>query len=253
MTTRSDRLTTVNTIATKVYLQLKDDILNGDIPPGTHLVKRALAQRYGVSVPPIAEACLRLENDGLVENSPLQGSFVISVSPEKIHDEMLYREAIECQIARVFSRQASERAKSHLMELADAVDEIHERLQAGEHGSEKLYLARHTEFHMRLAKLSGSDVLYQHLKRLWGRMLVQIWNVDFTVFPSPKGWHATLAEKLCSGSELEAEEAMREHIYINWDKKISSDLPDMYRKKHNIFDEIELMRNEEDGDADLLD
>lgn len=253
MLSNSERFQPV-TIATKVYRQLRADIINGVFPPGTHLVKRTLAKKYGVSVPPVIEACLRLENDGLVESSPLIGSYVMNVFPDKIEDELVFREAIESQIARTYAVRAGERERQHLLRLARELDELQDNMDFDDPEQVKQFQQVHTDFHLVLAKLSGAKLLYQEMKKLWFRRLMLIWNVDKKKFPNPRKWHIRLTEALNSGDPEVADRAMREHFTINNDKKTGTVLKTLYSEREQFMESLllepsanaELAEDEED-------
>ena len=55
-----DAGTDADTSAEKLYERLRNDIVAGVFRPGTHLVKRVLAGRYGVGVALVVEALIRL-------------------------------------------------------------------------------------------------------------------------------------------------------------------------------------------------
>ena len=237
MTSQSDRILP-NTMATKVYLQIKDDIINGVFAPGTHLVRRTLAKRYGVSMLPVLEACLRLETDGLVENSPLMGSFVVDITPEKARDELILRQAIECQAAREYAVYSSTRDKEQLMKAARLLDSIQEKLNPDNREHEQLFQRQHGEFHLAIAKMSGALLLYQQMKKVWYRTLMLICNMNSTLYPHPKGWHTQLTEALNSGDPETAEKVMRTHILYRSEKNQESIHEVLKRGREELIDAI---------------
>lgn len=212
------------TMAARVYEELKSDILNGVFPPGTHLVKRALAHRYGVSVPPVSEACLRLEIDGLVENSPMFGSFVIDVTPDTLEDELDLREALECQLARLFVKRASEHERAAVQHAANAVDDVAKHIANGDMSKLGEMHKKHYEFHSLIAKGSGTKLLSTHLHRLWQGRLQRNWSENAGLMCGTRPTHAKLARALTGADADKAEKCMREHIlecgqiYINHGK-----------------------------------
>lgn len=239
-----------DTVASKVYERLRYDIIHGIFQPGTHLVKRVLAKKYGVSVPPVIEACLRLENDGLVESSPLVGSFVPVMTPEKLQEEQYFREAIECQIARVFAIRASNQDRELIMKLAEELDAI-ERVGNPENPQvNRKYQQMHSDFHVTLAKLSRVKLLYQQVKKVWFRRLMFIWNADKKRFPTPSDWHVTLTSALNSGNPERAEVAMRYHFNINTAKKTEA-IPENIYQASSFFAEVLSSPNDEDDPSDL--
>lgn len=237
MSPQSDR-SPPNTLAHQVYKAIRNDIINGAFSPGTHLVKRTLAKKYGVSVPPVIEALIRLESDGLVENSPLLGTYVMQILPEKIEDELIFREAIEGQVARVFAKRAGEREKKYVMMLAEELDQLQEKVAGGDKMVERKFQQQHCEFHIMLAKLSGADILYQQVRRLWFRRLMLIWNMGKDKLPGQKIWHRKLADHLNSGDPERAYQAMREHLNLNIDIKTDSRLRQLYQEQEGLLEEL---------------
>ena len=55
------------TLADRVFSLLQDDIVRGEIPPGSKVSETELAGRYGVSRGPLREAIRRLESRKLLE------------------------------------------------------------------------------------------------------------------------------------------------------------------------------------------
>lgn len=63
----------------EAYLQLRNWILDGTLPPGAQLRDKELALQLGVSRTPIREALLRLEDEGLVKTTPNRSTRVSSI------------------------------------------------------------------------------------------------------------------------------------------------------------------------------
>ena len=55
-------------LSDKAYHAVRDEILRGQLRPGTPLSRRRLARQLGMSVLPVTDALRRLEGDGLVES-----------------------------------------------------------------------------------------------------------------------------------------------------------------------------------------
>lgn len=207
-----------STITKKVYLSIKEDILTGVYPPGSHLVRRNLAKKYSVSVLPVMEAFYRLETDGLIENSPHLGAFVVNIDNDRLHEELVLREAIECQTARQYALSCSENDKKYLAELARNLDAKQLLSAEGEQESGREFQKLHCDFHKEVARLSGIQLLYRQVKNLWYRRIMFACNLNSALFSNPPGWHAKLADALNSGDPEAAEREMRNHILYNSDK-----------------------------------
>lgn len=84
---RTPSLATVNgapTRATNLYDQLRQDLLGGQLEPGSKLAIEALAQHYATSATPLREALNRLVSDGLVERREQRGFVVAGISADDL-------------------------------------------------------------------------------------------------------------------------------------------------------------------------
>lgn len=79
----------------KVYLKLKDDILENKLKPGEKLVEEDLANEFKVSRTPVREALKQLDQDGLVTYYPRRGSVVSELSLKDAKELYEVREVLE--------------------------------------------------------------------------------------------------------------------------------------------------------------
>ena len=63
----------METLAESTVIRLRDQVLSGELPPGTQLQEVPLAKRFGVSRTPIREALTMLAHEGLVVALPRRG------------------------------------------------------------------------------------------------------------------------------------------------------------------------------------
>ena len=68
------------------YESIKKGIIEGKLQPGSKLVVRELAERYGVSPTPVKQALNRLASEGLVESVPRRGMYLKPVTWSEICD-----------------------------------------------------------------------------------------------------------------------------------------------------------------------
>ena len=74
------------TVSDKVYLWIKNAIINGDLKPGERIVQETLTEQLQVSRTPVRDALQRLDSEGLVIIRPFHGATVFELSPERIHE-----------------------------------------------------------------------------------------------------------------------------------------------------------------------
>ena len=96
------------TLADQVLQNIQDDIVNGDIAPGTKVSESALASKYGVSRGPLREAISRLESRGLIERAPNVGARVVSLSHKELIELYQIRENLEGLACRLAAENMSD-------------------------------------------------------------------------------------------------------------------------------------------------
>jgi len=90
-----------------IAAQLRQEILRGQVSPGSALRQEALAKRFSVSRIPVREALRALERDGLVAVHPNRGAYVVELSVEQIEEITDLRILIEADlIARSVPRMS---------------------------------------------------------------------------------------------------------------------------------------------------
>ena len=72
-------------LSDRAYAAIREEILRGQLRPGTPLSRRRLARELGMSVLPVTDALRRLEVDGLVESRARAGTRVRVPSDADIH------------------------------------------------------------------------------------------------------------------------------------------------------------------------
>ncbi|NEU30461.1 GntR family transcriptional regulator [bacterium LRH843] len=82
-------------IKDKVYLELQNQIVIGELKPKERLTELDLASQFGCSQAPVREALQKLEEEGLVDLIPYTGVFVTEISFEEIKELFEYRRLIE--------------------------------------------------------------------------------------------------------------------------------------------------------------
>ncbi len=89
------RDTNAETRARGVFARLREEILTGQLAPGTKLKAASLSERFDVSMSVVREALTRLAEQGLVLSAPHTGFQVKPVSVEDLRDLTQMRADIE--------------------------------------------------------------------------------------------------------------------------------------------------------------
>lgn len=143
-----------------IYEQLRADILQLRLPPGTEIREAELAARFEVSKSPVRDALMRLEREALVITSPRQGYRVAPVSLADVQDMFHLRAALERACMERIVRQASD------AELATL--EPFRRYEADSWAGG--FIDYNRAFHRTLAELAANVRMREHLADLIDQM-----------------------------------------------------------------------------------
>lgn len=83
------------TLGSKIFMVLRDKILNEEYASGHKLNEIVLSKELNISRTPIREALKQLELEGLVKSIPNKGVYVLGFSPRDIDDMLEIRYALE--------------------------------------------------------------------------------------------------------------------------------------------------------------
>lgn len=199
------------TMAERVFEEIQDAIVRGDVAPGTRLAEPDLARQYGVSRGPLREALQRLEARHLVERIPHVGARVAALSFERLIDIYRAREALEGMACRLATEHGSEAELAALEELLEEHGDLGE-VRAGVGYFQK---EGDLDFHFRIARASGNAILEQLLcEELYH--LMRLYRYKFSGFRGrPKlalEEHRRIVAAMREGDADFAELLMRRHI-----------------------------------------
>jgi DNA-binding GntR family transcriptional regulator len=192
----------------RVCRLLRERIHSGDLAPGTRLVRRVLAKQMNVSPLPVLEAIYQLVQDGLVEALPMAGARVRPLTTDRILNDLMLREALDSQVARILATKLTAADHAGLYAAADEVDRLMAQPEPRSHAG----MEAHARFHLQLAQLTGYALLVAETRRVWSRLFMLYAWVAMELVPPPANWHRQLVTALASGDVRVADEAARGHV-----------------------------------------
>jgi DNA-binding GntR family transcriptional regulator len=207
----------------KLASQLHARVLSGELPSGTRLRQKALAEEFGVSRTPVREALRKLQAGGLVELQPNRGAVVRGLSPREIRDAYEVRAALEALAAGLAAERVN---RQQLKRLEHAQDEFRAALQGtitrrsgGREVSERdvrRWAGANDEFHQTIHEASGNEVLAgtlaqlaQNFPRDLSRLVV---SESTAMLEANVREHEAILEALASHDATAAYERMRQHV-----------------------------------------
>ena len=154
-----------------VYEQLRQAIVDLDLPPGSPLDEVRLSQQFALSRTPVREALVRLAADGLVMTLPNRNTIVAPIDFENLP---VYFEALTLMY-RVTTRAAAVRRTPadvvRMREMQAAYAEAVKRSDA------KGMIGTNRDFHIAIAEAGGNSYFTAWFSRLLdeGRRLLRLY------------------------------------------------------------------------------
>lgn len=145
----------------QVYAMIHAAILSGDLPAGSRLKVRDLAEQVGTSVMPVREAIRRLEETGLAERQPHKGAVVKSLTLAELVHVYDVRRLLETEAARLGCEHISSTDCDRMQVEYDLMRRAIEERRVVD-------LLDHDEAMLAiLYRAAGNPVLLQMIRALW--------------------------------------------------------------------------------------
>ncbi|MBK6756949.1 MAG: GntR family transcriptional regulator [Moraxellaceae bacterium] len=199
------------TLADRVFGQIQDAIVKGELKSGVKMSEAELTARYGVSRGPLREALRRLEARKLLTRIPHVGVRVVALTIEDVLQMYQVREVLEGMAARLAAQHATDEEVQSLKQL------LQQHQQQTELQSGKGYYQEEGDFdfHYRIVKASRNEVLMQMLcGELYHRVRLYRYQFSVTEGRPHKAFaeHSRIIEAIESRDGELAEFLMRRHI-----------------------------------------
>lgn len=153
---------TYKTAGEKVYLFLRNKIIELNIKPGELINLQELADILNVSRSPIRDALMQLENEGLVESIIKKGTYVSKIDLERVSNERFMRACIETRLVKIFLETYTQENIEE-MEHCIAMQEI-----ALQKRNPRDLLKWDDEFHAVMYKVTNYPVCLQMIQNFSG-------------------------------------------------------------------------------------
>jgi DNA-binding GntR family transcriptional regulator len=188
----------------RVTRQLRDEIINGQRPPGSKLVERDLAAELGVSRVPVRDALRALVTEGLVTPRPRSWAVVRTFTPSDVEDLHEIRTALEVLAFRLAARH---RTPEGVAELRAVLDRQVAAARAGDAVAARRAAA---DFHEVVTSLAGNALLTEVERLLQSRMRWLLGQHDDLHAVASE--HEELFEAIAAGDVERVEALSKAHV-----------------------------------------
>lgn len=192
-----------------VYEQLKMQILQGIIEPGTRMMEVELAEDMGVSRTPVREAIRKLEKEGLVTIEPRRGAYASDISLKDMVDTLEVREDLEGLAA---SLAAARITPEQVKELEEITASYREAIEKKDTESIIHYDEIFHKFIVSCAENETLSQIYNTVQELTLRFRYFYYD-DFSRYESMPGEHRAMLAAISSGDSDLARDTSEKHVH----------------------------------------
>lgn len=145
----------------RLYRQLRQQILHGELPPGHALTLRGMGAQAGLSMTPVREAFRRLAAEGALTISTSGRVTTPELSPERIEELAALRALLEPELAS----RALPRAHMALIERMQTINAANQ--DAAMRRDAVAYVRTNLEFHRLLYLRAQSPAILAVVETVW--------------------------------------------------------------------------------------
>lgn len=152
-----------STLASRVYRELRDFLMAGQLQPGQGLTLRELASALGVSPMPVREAVRRLTSEGALETLPNRRVRVLVIT------EARFRELLEIRIA--LETLAIAKATAHIsvadLDRMEALNQVFAEEMARDEADPALLFRINKDLHFIAYEAAQAPALLAMIESMW--------------------------------------------------------------------------------------
>eukprot|EP01022_Parablepharisma_sp_SALTPOND_P000509 TRINITY_DN10274_c0_g2_i2.p1 TRINITY_DN10274_c0_g2~~TRINITY_DN10274_c0_g2_i2.p1 ORF type:complete len:1107 (-),score=291.12 TRINITY_DN10274_c0_g2_i2:149-3469(-) len=202
----------------EAYQRIKEMLYLNQLAPGQKIHSEDMSRRLNISVTPVIQALNRLEASGLVEYIPNKGYFLGEINEQEAKELYEAREALELYIIpkvveNITNKKLEEVRRTFARQRGEKSDQ-----------ARRQFILVDAEFHLRIAKISGNEVIYRLLKDVFEKIFLK-YRPEYLHSDTFKGIyreHKELLEALRLKDVERAQEMTKAHLAAGADRIIQS-------------------------------
>ncbi len=207
-------IATAPSLPDQIYDALVDEIAEGALAPGTHLIQERLAARFGVSRQPVQQAMTRLRADGVVEELGRRGLFVAKLDAERMRRHYGVRAALDGWSARRAALRCAAEPERRDAVSKDA-DALFAAAQAAIAAADTILQVRCDQaFHVMLYAASGNPMIASAAEPHWRFLRRAMADVLRQAGGPEQIWrqHEAVAQAVLDGDAVAADRLAVSHV-----------------------------------------
>ena len=214
------QIETLPNLTEQAYQAILQEICDGSLPPGTHLVQENLAAQLGVSRQPIQQAMTLLKADGMVEEVGRRGLRVAELDLNLMQYHYDIRAALDGRAARGAALRCADAAFAEALRVKGKAIVAEGRKAVRDEAIGDM-IRHDEEFHYLIYEASGNPLLprtaephWRFLRRAMGEVLrkallpKEIWRQHADILSAVLKADPDQAERLATDHVLQAAEKL---------------------------------------------
>jgi DNA-binding GntR family transcriptional regulator len=197
------------TVQDSVYTNLRKNIINLNLVPGTAISEQEIALRYKVSRTPVRETFIHLAREGLVQIFPQKKTLVSRIDFSRVEQELFLRESLETAVLEPFIKNSSP-------EIFEALGGLIEK-QGGafEKNDYIRFVDFDDDFHRLFFQAAGHELSWDVLASIGGHYhRVRLLTIRLQgIVKNILGQHKKLLGALKKKDLQKAREILKEHLH----------------------------------------
>lgn len=207
----------------RTFTSVRDDIVSGELEPGTRLAIEHLRRRYDVGSSTLREALSLLISEALVTSEGQRGFRVAEVSLDDLQDLSQMRVLVETHALRESIANGDDAWEASIVAAHHRLNKAQDRLDAREDGSPSEWELRNRELHEAL--VAGCDSRWtHHMLRILHRHSERYRRITMTTDSVPRDIrteHQELVDAVLAHDADRATNLLESHILRTADALVS--------------------------------
>lgn len=214
--------------STRVFIALRERILNLELPPKTILVRSELADEYEVSATPIREAMQRLEKDGLLDIFPHAKTCVSAIDIDQLREAQFLRLALESEAVRRLAMNPDTKVVCNLRAIIRMADALGDDPSVAD-----MFNELDASFHQTLFESIGQGAQHRLVQSQSGNIARagKLYHRDANRNQGVIKDHTKILDAIEAGDVEAAQQATRDHLSVTISRleSLRIDHPDFFK------------------------
>src|SRR6202046_3057482 len=196
------------TESTRIYTELKQDVVTCTLPPGLSISEQEMCDRYKASRTPVREACRKLCEESLMQMVPFRGYSIPPLTIEEYRNLCELQAAVDPAVAVLAAERATPAQVKEIENWASY------EYNVGERNSYYTFLEWNKNFHISIAAASRNQSLLQIVTNAQTRLMRYYYLVIVMDSYGPQlvAEHQELVRALRSGNAELARARASDHL-----------------------------------------